>query len=209
MSEKNWLENLDASLELLATDGYFEVLDFIDEATVMQLVSQVNDLRAAHQFRAARVGARPVLETEVRSDEIFWLDSKLIESSKELQKYFENIGQLQRRLNEKYFFGLRSNESHFSRYPSGASYKRHKDVSEHSNKLSSAHLGTRKISIICYLNSNWRPEHGGQLRLYLDKNFVDVTPTVGKLVGFLSEEIEHEVLTTFDERLSLTSWLLN
>jgi SM-20-related protein len=51
------------------------------------------------------------------------------------------------------------------------------------------------------------PEHGGQLRMYLDKDAqYDVVPTGGCLVVFLSGEVPHEVLPATRERLSLTGW---
>jgi SM-20-related protein len=51
------------------------------------------------------------------------------------------------------------------------------------------------------------PEHGGQLRMYLDESAEhDVVPTGGCLVVFLSGDIPHEVLPATRERLSLTGW---
>ena len=47
---------------------------------------------------------------------------------------------------------------------------------------------------------------GGALRLHLPDGAVDVPPRGGTLVLFLSAEIEHEVLPTTRERLSIAGW---
>ena len=56
-------------------------------------------------------------------------------------------------------------------------------------------------------NDAWLPEHGGQLRMYLDEGAAyDVIPTGGCLVVFLSGELPHEVLPATRDRLSVTGW---
>ncbi|MNI70310.1 hypothetical protein D3C73_1261160 [compost metagenome] len=63
------------------------------------------------------------------------------------------------------------------------------------------------VSAVVYLNESWLPEHGGQLRMYLDEDAqYDVDPVGGCLVVFLSGEVPHEVLPANRERLSLTGW---
>jgi SM-20-related protein len=47
------------------------------------------------------------------------------------------------------------------------------------------------VSAVVYLNDAWLPEHGGQLRMYLDG--VEWCATGGCLVVFLSGEVPHEV----------------
>lgn len=45
------------------------------------------------------------------------------------------------------------------------------------------------------LNEAWQTEHGGALRLYLaDQTELDVLPSAGTLVLFISAELPHEVL---------------
>jgi SM-20-related protein len=63
------------------------------------------------------------------------------------------------------------------------------------------------VSAVVYLNDAWLPEHGGQLRMYLDESVEhDVVPAGGCLVVFLSGEVPHEVLPATRDRLSLTGW---
>ncbi len=84
-------------------------------------------------------------------------------------------------------------------YPPGASYARHFD------RLQGSDL--RAISAALYLNDAWTPEDGGQLRMYLGGGrSEDVSPQGGRLVAFLSDRFEHEVLPARRERMSFTGW---
>jgi SM-20-related protein len=86
-------------------------------------------------------------------------------------------------------------------YPVGSFYKRHLDQFKQDDH--------RKLSLICYLNEDWKEIHGGQLRMHLPSEVLDVLPTGGKLVCFRSDMIEHEVLPATRERYSLTGWILD
>jgi SM-20-related protein len=61
------------------------------------------------------------------------------------------------------------------------------------------------------LNHDWKPEHGGQLRIYKngedESDFVEVLPEFGRFVCFLSGSVYHEVMPAHRERFSLTGWL--
>ncbi|HTU65230.1 MAG TPA: 2OG-Fe(II) oxygenase [Steroidobacteraceae bacterium] len=95
--------------------------------------------------------------------------------------------------------GLEDFQGHFAVYPPGAAYARHFDRLVGSD--------VRAISAALYLNDAWLPEHGGQLRMYLGgERSVDVSPVGGRLVAFLSDRFEHEVLPATRERLSFTGW---
>jgi SM-20-related protein len=59
---------------------------------------------------------------------------------------------------------------------------------------------------VLYLNEGWTAEDGGALRLHLPGGPRDVLPSAARLVAFLSERFEHEVLPAQRERLSLTGW---
>jgi SM-20-related protein len=86
-------------------------------------------------------------------------------------------------------------------YPPGSYYKRHLDQFKKDDH--------RKLSVICYLNENWKEEEGGQLRIYLPDKDIDVLPIAGRLVCFRSDQLEHEVLRATRPRLSITGWILD
>jgi SM-20-related protein len=109
---------------------------------------------------------------------------------------------LRRALNRELQLGLFEFEGHFAAYPPDAFYRRHRDSQEGA--------GARVVSCVLYLNHAWRPEDGGQLRLYLEasdsENCRDVLPEGGTLVCFLSQRFWHEVLPATRVRHSLTGW---
>ena len=84
-------------------------------------------------------------------------------------------------------------------YPGGGErYVRHRDAFQGQSN--------RRVTAIYYANLDWRPEHGGLLRLHLEEGTQDVEPTLDRLVVFLSERVEHEVLPSHAPRLALTAW---
>lgn len=80
----------------------------------------------------------------------------------------------------------------------GASYVRHRDRSP-----SSPH---RTVTVLCYLNPDWTPDDGGQLRLFPKTGgSIDVPPLGGHVVLFESG-MEHEVLPAHAKRFAVTAW---
>ncbi|MEJ0030112.1 MAG: 2OG-Fe(II) oxygenase [Bacteroidota bacterium] len=104
-------------------------------------------------------------------------------------------------INRSLFLSLKDIELHTTVYPAGAYYKRHLDQFKPGDH--------RKLSVICYLNEGWTDDLGGQLRMYLKSGIKDVLPLAGRLVCFRSDMIEHEVLPSKKERLSITGWMLD
>jgi SM-20-related protein len=195
------LENLDRIADGLATRGWIVVDDFFGRELTAALRSDCQSLGGRDDFRAAAVGGgkRRQTRTDVRSDEIRWLQQP---ASSEPQRIFLNhFEQLRLTLNRTLQLGLFEFESHFARYPAGAFYARHIDQLRGDSH--------RKLSCVLYLNEHWKPEDGGQLRLYLDGDgteFEDVLPEGGRLVAFLSGRFAHEVLPAKRERLSIAGW---
>ena len=101
-------------------------------------------------------------------------------------------------------------EAHYAIYPPGSGYNRHRDRFR-DNDASSSAGSSRILSLVCYLNDDWREADGGALRLHLDPDApeeggtVDVWPQAGSSICFLSE-LEHEVLPATRERLSIAAW---
>lgn len=152
-------------------------------------------------FKKAGIGKqqnKQVLET-IRGDYIHWVDPLTVDPA--ISQYFDKLRALMKFVNRNLYLSLKDFEIHLTIYPAGTFYKRHLDQFR-----SDEH---RKLSVICYLNKDWKPEHGGQLRMYFPEGPLDVLPDAGKLVCFRSDQIEHEVLPASRERLSLTGWMLD
>lgn len=177
----------------------------IDNFLPIEEVHDILKVFALHQdhdrFKRAGIGKDDNLQYDrsIRGDYIKWIDPKA--ALPPVQKFLDRINHLKDYLNRTCFLGIKDYETHFTIYPPGSFYKRHLDQFKND--------GARKISFICYLNTNWQPGDGGELRLYLEEGVKDVTPTAGKLACFRSEIIEHEVLLSKKDRFSLTGWMLN
>lgn len=89
----------------------------------------------------------------------------------------------------------------------GARYGRHRDsVAEGAKEGENPR---RIFTCLYYLNSDWSPEDGGQLRLHLNnssRQCWDIAPRLDQFVMFQSQEVEHEVLPCYRERKALTVW---
>jgi SM-20-related protein len=133
----------------------------------------------------------------VRTDEICWITGE----SATGRDWLSWAGQLQVYLNRHLFLGLFSFESHFAHYRPGDYYKRHYDAFHGE--------ANRVLSLVVYLNPGWSAADAGELVLYKDEQDrvgTKVTPLMGTVVTFLSEEFPHEVLPANRDRYSIAGW---
>lgn len=200
------MNKYNALMDQLAAEGWATYPHFIAPELVVSLREELTTLYEQGEFRKAGIGKGSSFQVkpEIRSDKVLWLDPDALS---ELQQCFWNkIDELRLLFNQEFYLGLKSFEAHFTKYPAGSFYKRHIDQFHN--------VPYRIISCILYLNTDWEPSMGGQLRIYLpDENgvekHVDVAPIAGTLAIFKSAEIPHEVLITQKERYSLTGWMRN
>jgi SM-20-related protein len=188
----------DRILEDLRADGLSVSDDFLPPAEVRVLADCAALRRSRGEFLEARIGAGEGLKRreEVRGDLICWLTGELFPAEAEVLGALE---QLRLRLNEGAFLGLLDLEIHYAWYPPGAAYARHVDQPRGR--------AARRVSLSLYLNERRSPADGGALRIATDDGRSrDVLPVGGRLVLFLSQAREHEVLPTNAERLALTGW---
>lgn len=182
----------------LATRGWSQQHLFLPDALIRELAAECRRRAAAGDLEPAGVGrglAQGVREG-IRGDHIQWLEAG---QSGVCDQYLQVMDSVRTALNRDLFMGLDDFESHFAFYPPGAFYKRHLDRFHDDDR--------RMVSAVLYLNPDWLPEEGGQLRMYLDNDApYDVQPTSGCLAIFLSGDVPHEVLPATRDRLSLTGW---
>jgi SM-20-related protein len=197
---------LDHISQEIYSNSYVVVDNFVDDAFRKALLKEQTDLLNQGQFTKAAVGKgdQKQVRTEIRSDEVLWMDPTALSPLQAI--FWEKVAEVQQVLNRRCFLGLKSFEGHFARYPIGSFYKRHLDQF-HA-------VPHRIVTVILYLNESWTEADGGQLRMYFpqedgNERLEDVLPVGGRLVVFLSEEIPHEVLPTQKERISITGWLRN
>jgi len=192
-----------------------EVLDAVDRcgwASVAGCIGAedsrrlTQECRAAFEsggFRPAGVGRGTGLEVrgEIRQDQVMWIDPAVL--SVEQAAWLVSLEGLRLALNRRFFFGLFEYEGHFAVYPEGAFYKPHLD--RHAGK------SDRIVTVILYLNEDWQPGDGGELKLWTtpegrEGEFVLVQPRLGTLVCFMSGDFWHEVLPAIKPRMSITGW---
>jgi SM-20-related protein len=181
----------------VAAHGFAQIDDFVSPELTARLRARCLERDASGEMRPARIGrgANERNATDVRGDFIAWLESPADDAECAL---VEKLETLRLELNRELMAGLVDFEGHFARYPAGAGYARHID------RLAGSDV--RVVSAVLYLNEDWRKDDGGQLRLHLAGDSIDVIPHGGKLVVFRSELFEHEVLPATRERLSFTGW---
>jgi SM-20-related protein len=206
----NFAMNLDLNLTIndemiistLAEKGYVVIDHYLSTSVVTALANIAKTRFSNLEMTRAGVGKNAQAHDSIRGDSIYWLDENSADDA--VQHYFSKVHALRALLNRQLFMGLTSLETHLAVYAVGATYQKHLD----QFSLTQANqLNTRKISTILYLNENWLPEHGGELRLYISETeSVDILPLGGRLVLFLSANFWHEVLPATRERLSLTGW---
>ncbi|MCC5938543.1 MAG: 2OG-Fe(II) oxygenase [Lunatimonas sp.] len=189
--------------QALYEQGWVVVDDYLPEQLRVGLLEEKQDLLNHGVFRHAGIGKGDsfAIRPEIRSDKVFWMDES--ELSPIQEAYWQLMDKLRQTINQRCFLGLRSFECHFAMYPPGSFYLRHLDQFQA--------VKYRVVTVILYLNDDWKEEDGGALRIYLPtaeggESHTDILPQSGRLVVFLSGEIPHEVLPTQRERASITGW---
>ncbi len=182
--------------EAIESNGYCILPVGMPEEVVLPLARQAEQAAAA--FTTAKVGRGESATKNkfVRRDKIAWIDGDT-EAERRWMAWTER---LRIYLNRRLMLGLFSYESHFAHYQCGDFYRKHYDAFKgESNRI---------LSTVLYLNSGWTSEDGGELEIFDADNhsLTKVTPLLGTLVIFLSEEFPHEVLLAQRDRYSIAGW---
>lgn len=193
------MELTDVEVEALGTRGYFIRPAFLGEARARAARDEALARVESGGLRPAgiRRGADRTHDMAVRGDLIDWV---LPARGSALGALWESFRELGEALSTGAYLGLGRFDLQLACYPGGgAHYARHRDAFPGQSN--------RRATAIWYANAGWAPEHGGMLRLFPEDSApVDVEPSLDRLVVFLSERLEHEVLPAFAPRLALTAW---
>jgi SM-20-related protein len=187
----------DAVADALHAHGACRLPAFPDAAMTHALREDLQRLRASGALAPAAVGrgAGRDRRAEIRGDATLWLDDPLAGTI--AADYLARLDALRIALNRRLYLGIDETEAHYAAYPPGAYYAKHRDRFRDDD--------ARVLSLVTYLNPDWRDEDGGVLRLSFDGGDVDIVPRTGS-VCFLSE-LEHEVLPATRERCSIAAWM--
>jgi len=173
--------------------------NFLNESLALHLKENLEALYKGRQLKPAGTGdTQNVVHGDLfRGDTIYWLDRKhndLHENS-----FFDIMDAFVKYLNETCYTGISSYEFHYTVYEAGSFYKKHLDQFRTND--------SRKYSMILYLNTSWEEKDGGELCIHHQDGLQNISPDSGKTVFFQSNELEHEVLVTNKQRMSITGWL--
>ena len=190
----------------LCDHGYAICDGFLPVELISALRALALELQESGELREAKTGQRSHTSSiKWRGDSIAWLDENSPEPT--VQAYFAKMADLRTALNRHLQMNVQEIESHLAIFPAGSVYGKHLDQFQQGMGTQ-----TRQLSSILYLNADWPDDAGGALRLYLNElqpdssHFIDITPTAGKLVLFLSHDFWHEVLPAKRDRVSLAGW---
>lgn len=173
--------------------------NFLSESLSAHLKENLQTLYLDHRFKNAGTGqTKEVAYNNLfRGDKIYWLDRSNNNQYENL--FFDLMDAFVKYLNDTCYTGITSYEFHYTLYEQGTFYKKHLDQFRNND--------SRKYSMIMYLNSSWVQGDGGELCIYHANSLQQISPNSGKSVFFRSNELEHEVLTTNKQRMSITGWL--
>jgi SM-20-related protein len=192
---------LEELIHAMERHGWVETPESMDRASSLRLMHECEAGFSNGEFRRAGVGRGDKLEVreDIRRDHVMWIETGSVEQD----CWLAILEDIRLALNRKFFLGLFDYEGHFAIYPEGAFYKPHLD----------RHAGTndRIVTVILYLNPDWQPGDGGELKIWTsaegrDGAFQLIEPRLGTMVCFLSGEFWHEVLPAVKTRMSITGW---
>lgn len=195
---------LDNLVNDLANQSFAIVDQFLSPAEVESYRHLLLQRFESGAFKPAGIGNANQFKVDnmVRSDLISWIDPDIVEPP--LCSLFQKVDEVVAYLNRTCYLGLANYEFHFAKYAPGSFFKRHLDTFQTDD--------SRKISVVLYLNEDWKESEGGAIHLYLPgeggkEETKEIFPIAGRLVCFRSDLIEHEVIPATRERMSITGWL--
>ena len=196
----------DILVDSLAQKGYAIMDNFLSEEECTEIRGIIDRHEEEGRLKKAGIGAGHDFQVNrsIRGDLIRWIEPEQV--APVTQDYLAKLKVMMNYINRTLYLSLKDSELHYTVYLPGKIYQRHLDQLRQNDH--------RRLSVICYLNDDWLPEHGGELRLYLpqkDGSEVqkDVLPVAGRLICFRSDLLEHEVLPATRPRYSITGWLLD
>ena len=188
-----------ALIKDLGEKGFGVIPSFLTPDEVAKLSDEIDEL--SPRFIQAGVGSEEnhSLQPSIRTDKTLWLEPENLTAQQTL--LWDRLSQVKNEINHTLFIGLWELGGFYAIYEPGGFYKRHLDTFKDDD--------ARILSVIIYLNENWKTGDGGELLIYPDKNSnasVKIEPRGGTLVCFLSKDIPHQVSQCNITRKSFTGW---
>ncbi len=195
----DWCPWTDEMVQLLGDGGVLIFDSVLGLGTAASTFNTVLKLAQDGNLKHAGVGRSGNLRQDaaIRQDLITWVDETNAHEFSRVTALFEGV---RTAANEHCWMGLKRFDTQVALYSgNGAHYDRHRDAFHGKS--------SRTLTAIYYPNVHWEPAHGGQLRVFFgDEKVEDIEPVADRLVVFLSEVLDHQVLPTHAPRAALTAW---
>ncbi|MFT4968501.1 MAG: SM-20-related protein [Chitinophagales bacterium] len=188
----------EAQLDAFASDGILLLDNFLPHDIALSILSEAKEWQNLETFKKAGIGKlnQLVIHEEFRKDKIKWINLKDCKPATKV--YADYLAQLMGQLSREFYLSLKDYESMYAVYPKGAYYKKHRDQFKQQPH--------RILSLVLYLNPDWKETDGGELVIYKDADSSVVSPIFNRVALFRSE-LFHEVLPCKAMRYSITSWM--
>eukprot|EP01134_Creolimax_fragrantissima_P007564 CFRG7564T1 len=212
-----------SQIKELHDEGYITmslVNNYVAEARkeILELIStkQIELCPAGHQIEHGTAEEESVTEdncynfdSRARGDSVAFLhvDQEPVLQSSNLCQLIHTFKGIQKDLTTVMNLKHESAEYQLALYPGkGTHYQKHRDALPDDG----SEYYQRRITIICYLNTEWQEQDGGHLRVFKPPmtggGSIDTAPEAGRVIIFLSGAMDHEVMPSFADRLALTAW---
>ncbi|WP_417265207.1 2OG-Fe(II) oxygenase [Brumimicrobium sp.] len=190
----------DEQMDLLAQQDYITIDNFFNSEDLINAHHFFETKQQEGVFQKAAIGAsgNEKIINEVRGDYTYWLEKG---KHTQINSIFETLDEVKSVFNRLMYLSIADYEFHLAHYPKGSFYKKHLDQFEGRNN--------RMVSVIIYLNKDWKNGDGGELRIYPEgQDPIDIAPIENRCIMFRSDTLYHEVLTSHTSRKSITGWML-
>lgn len=186
----------DEEIRALGDGGVLVRDDVLGPPIVQGCADALDALWEQGHLTPAGMGRARLHDPMLRGDHTVWASDVHDPVLRGLRAWFHGVRE---QLNASAWLGLDDLEVQLARYPGdGARYVRHRDAMSRNP--------ARRATAIVYLNPAWTPSDGGCLRVHLPEGPRDLEPVGGRLVVFLAELVEHEVLPCDAPRRAATAW---
>lgn len=209
--------------------GFVVKEGFLGRQNALAVRDALVNVAKSNEFHDAKVGAGGNSRNDraVRGDRIHWIKTpRDPQAPSEGDVTSPAILHLRKQV-ESLVFGLKKVSpeldvrnvisTQFAIFPGdGARFVKHLDTYSNAQRDEHGAMSedglVRLVTCVYYLNDDWEPEDGGQLRVHLKETANlpacqwDVPPSLDTLVIFRSLDVEHEVLPTYTERKAVTIW---
>lgn len=197
----------DQLLNTLSTQGWAYSDALLTHEGLHSLIEVAQNQWEHGLFNDAGIGSDRLRHESIRTDKILWLEPRRTSAENEILEQFEKWKQ---QLNRELFLNINNMEFHWAHYERGGHYDTHVDQPRRTQSSTLSLQSERVISLVLYLNSSWRPDHGGELEIETLENGTTIKhiiePRGGRVVLFNSQTIRHSVLKNHHPRWSLTGW---